>query len=240
VTGRLASAFTPKEQLVERLRQWMAGEPMAYGPCFHDMEPREDGVWELKTADLRMFGWMYRAREFIAVRGGYADHYKEPTKIRNYADERREVVRSRDALPLDARSMQREALMNSFQLEIDDKSRVGSMFMARVVNEIRRAAAIEKASRKITQQAIAEKIGTSRAVVNREMQGLENLSSRRIAELLWALGWEPHFEARKIPAGENLFTPTPAPPHVVFKTGAGGTQGTAEVSAKPARATVTG
>jgi hypothetical protein len=130
--------------------------------------------------------------------------------------------------------------MNSFELEIDDKSRVGSMFMARVVNEIRRAAAIEKASRKITQQAIAEKIGTSRAVVNREMQGLENLSSRRIAELLWALGWEPHFEARKIPAGENLFTPTPAPPHVVFKTGAGGTQGTAEVSAKPARATVTG
>jgi hypothetical protein len=96
--------------------------------------------------------------------------------------------------------------MNSFELEIDEKSRIGSMFMARVANEIRRAAALEKASRKITQQAIAEKIGTSRAVVNREMQGLENLSARRIAELLWALGWEPHFEARKIPEGHNEFT----------------------------------
>lgn len=77
--------------------------------------------------------------------------------------------------------------------------------MARVANEIRRAASIEKKVRKITQQAIAEKIGTSRAVVNREMQGLENLGARRIAELLWALGWEPHFEARKIPMGHNEF-----------------------------------
>jgi len=93
--------------------------------------------------------------------------------------------------------------MNSYELEIDEQSYVGSMFMAHVANEIRRAAAIEKSSRKITQQAIADKIGTSRAVVNREMQGLENLSARRIAELLWALGWEPHFEARKIPAGDN-------------------------------------
>jgi hypothetical protein len=84
--------------------------------------------------------------------------------------------------------------------EIDEKSLVGSRFMARVANEIRRVAAIEKASRKITQQAIADKIGTSRAVINREMQGLENLGARRIAELLWALGWEPFFEARKVPA----------------------------------------
>jgi hypothetical protein len=100
-----------------------------------------------------------------------------------------------------------ERSMNSFELEIDEKSRIGSMFMARVANEIRRAAALEKTTRKITQQAIAEKIGTSRAVVNREMQGLENLSARRIAELLWALGWEPYFEARKIPDGHNEFAP---------------------------------
>jgi hypothetical protein len=97
--------------------------------------------------------------------------------------------------------------MNSFELEIDEQSRIGSEFMARVVNEIRRAVAAEKASRKITQQAIADKIGTSRAVINRQVQGLENLSVRRIAEILWAIGWEPHFEARKIPAGENLRPP---------------------------------
>lgn len=101
VSGRIASAFTPREQLIERLRQWMAGDPMAYGPMFHDMDPATDEVWELKTADLRIFGWMYRPYEFIAVRGGYTDDYKEPTKTKNYADDRREVVKARDAVPLD-------------------------------------------------------------------------------------------------------------------------------------------
>jgi DNA-binding Lrp family transcriptional regulator len=93
--------------------------------------------------------------------------------------------------------------MSLFELEIDEKSQVGSQFMAKVVNEIRRALIAEKKSRRLTQQAIADKIGTSRAVVNRQVQGLENLSARRIAELLWAIGWEPHFEARKIPVGQN-------------------------------------
>lgn len=99
--------------------------------------------------------------------------------------------------------------MNSFELAIDEQSLVGSTYMARVANEIRRAASIEKASRKITQQTIAETIGTSRAVVNREMSGLENLSARRTAELLWALGWEPYFEARKISREQNQFHSQP-------------------------------
>jgi hypothetical protein len=101
VTGRIASASTPKEQLIERLRQWMAGDPMAYGRMFHDLDPRSDAVWEIKTADLRIFGWMYLPRTFIAVRGGYTDDYKPPTKTKNYADDRREVVNARDSLPLD-------------------------------------------------------------------------------------------------------------------------------------------
>lgn len=96
--------------------------------------------------------------------------------------------------------------MTSFELDIvDEKSRAGTEFVARVVNELRRALATEKTARKLTQQAIAEKIGTSRAVINRQVQGLENLSARRIGELFWAIGWEPFFEARKIPVTENLF-----------------------------------
>jgi hypothetical protein len=102
LTGRVASAFTPKEQLIERLRQWMAGDPMRYGPMFHDMDPSSDEVWELKTADLRIFGWIYRPREFIALSGGYTDDYKPPTKTKNYADDRRAVVNARNSLPLDA------------------------------------------------------------------------------------------------------------------------------------------
>lgn len=99
----MKSEFTPAQQLTERLRQWMAGEPMAYGPMFHDMDPSSDEVWELKTADLRVFGWMYRPCEFIAVCGGYADDYKPPTKIKNYADDRRKVVKARNELPLDGK-----------------------------------------------------------------------------------------------------------------------------------------
>jgi hypothetical protein len=101
VTGRLQSAQTPAEQLITRLLQWITGAPMAYDRMFKDMEPSSDEVWEIKTADLRIFGWMYKPREFIAVQGGYADDYKEPTKTKYYADDRRAVVAARDALQLD-------------------------------------------------------------------------------------------------------------------------------------------
>jgi hypothetical protein len=97
--------------------------------------------------------------------------------------------------------------MNSFEIELDEQSRVGSEFMARVINELQRAVAAEKSRRKLTQQAIADKIGTSRAVINRQIQGYENLTARRIAEILWAIGWEPHFEARRIPDEQNYFIP---------------------------------
>jgi hypothetical protein len=94
--------------------------------------------------------------------------------------------------------------MSSFELDIiDEKSRAGSEFMFRISQELQRAFLTEKKARKITQQAIAEKLDTSRAVINRQLQGLENIGARRIGELFWAMGWEPHFEARKIPDGEN-------------------------------------
>jgi hypothetical protein len=96
--------------------------------------------------------------------------------------------------------------MDSFELDIiDEKSRAGSEFMFRVAQVLQRAFLAEKKSRKITQQSIAEKLDTSRAVINRQLHGLENIGARRIGELLWAMGWEPSFEAKKIPAGDNYF-----------------------------------
>lgn len=94
--------------------------------------------------------------------------------------------------------------MTSFELDIvDEKSRAGVAFLARITNELRRAIAFEKSRKKLTQQMLADKIHTSRAVINREIQGIENISARRIGELFWAIGWEPHFEAKKIPDGDN-------------------------------------
>jgi len=105
--------------------------------------------------------------------------------------------------------------MPSFEFDIGEQSRTGSRFIAHVRDEIQRALFSEKSARKITQQQIAEKLGTSRAVINRQIMGLENMTLRRVAEILWALGWEPHFEVRRIPAGENQHPapqlPIPAP-----------------------------
>lgn len=93
--------------------------------------------------------------------------------------------------------------MPSFEFDIGESERVGSRFMSDVRDELQRALAAEKAERKITQQQIADKLGTSRAVINRQIMGIENLGIKRVAEILWAIGWRPHFEARKISAGEN-------------------------------------
>lgn len=94
--------------------------------------------------------------------------------------------------------------MTSYELDIiDEKSRAGSEFLMRVVDEMRRALVAEKSYRKLTQQSIADKVGTSCHVINRELQGLDNVSARRIGEFFWAIGWEPHFEARRVPDCQN-------------------------------------
>ncbi len=91
--------------------------------------------------------------------------------------------------------------MPSYDYEIDERSRAGSRFISRVKEEIQRAFVVEKEVRKdLTQQAIANKLEVNRSVVNRQIMGLENMTARSIGELLWALGWEPHFEARKVEA----------------------------------------
>lgn len=88
--------------------------------------------------------------------------------------------------------------MPSFEYTIDEKSRVGARFLSRVKEEIQRAFSIEKRERKLTQQSVAQKLGVNRSVVNRQLMGYENMTTRSIAEMLWAIGWEPHFEVRPI------------------------------------------
>jgi hypothetical protein len=101
-TGRKRSAQTPAEQLIMRLQQWLSGAEIKKGPMFKEMDyPRENDVWELKTDDLRLFGWMYQPKQFIIASHGYTDDYKEPTKIKNYADDVRAVMEARNTLPLD-------------------------------------------------------------------------------------------------------------------------------------------
>ena len=98
--GRLKASDPPKEQVDNILYRWITGKDILYTRQFQDLMPRADEVWEMKTADIRIFGWIYQPRKFIAVFGDYADLYKGKNASRSYEDARRTVIRERDNLDL--------------------------------------------------------------------------------------------------------------------------------------------
>lgn len=99
--GRLGAADSPMEQVDFRLHQWIAGEEIRYERHLKDLMPVGDEIWEFKTADVRIFGWIYRPNVFIAVLGEYADLFKSRSKTKNYGDAVKAVKMARDRLPLD-------------------------------------------------------------------------------------------------------------------------------------------
>jgi len=94
---------TPAEQLDDLLAEFLGTEPFAvrwrFGPLFPPRGKPWPGVWELKTADLRIFGWFPRRNCFIAVNGCHAAKVKQIHGL--YGAFRDEVVRVRNALPID-------------------------------------------------------------------------------------------------------------------------------------------
>ena len=100
-TGVLKATETPQEQLDNILYKWTSGKDIKYGRMFKDLMPGKDEVWELKTADLRVFGWIYQPRKFIAVFGDYADLYKSKKGNERYEVARSIVLMARNTLQLD-------------------------------------------------------------------------------------------------------------------------------------------
>jgi hypothetical protein len=102
--GVIAARETPRQQMDTLLRKWTAGKPMRQGRAFGIMRPATDSVWEMKTVDLRIFGWMHKPKCFVAVFGGLADDYKSqngnPPK-ESYKEAMERVVWIRDRLGLD-------------------------------------------------------------------------------------------------------------------------------------------
>lgn len=98
--GRLRADDTPQEQLDQILHKWISGRDVVYGRMFKDLMPISDEVWEMKTADIRIFGWMCEPRKFVAVFGDYADHYKLRSS-RSYEVAKRKVIKFRECLDLD-------------------------------------------------------------------------------------------------------------------------------------------
>lgn len=100
-TGILNAAQTPTEQMDSLLSRWISGREMEYGRRFRVMRPVRDQVWEMKSLDLRIFGWIYRPRVFIAAVLGYTDWYKGRAPAHSYDAARGRVLETRDALDLD-------------------------------------------------------------------------------------------------------------------------------------------
>jgi len=91
---------SPIEQLDDLMQVFCSGEPLTYDWHFKSLTHVADGVWELKTADLRIFGWFHKKDCFIGVIADTADRIKQHHLYEGYS--RVEVIGFRNGLDLDA------------------------------------------------------------------------------------------------------------------------------------------
>lgn len=86
------------DQLEGIFHRFITGQRLKFKTEYHVLEPGENGVWELKTPDIRIFGWFALKNHFISVFGDRADRVKDH---RLYAGYRNEVARIRRDLGCD-------------------------------------------------------------------------------------------------------------------------------------------
>ena len=86
------------EQLAQYVDDFAAGTVLAVNWHLRTLNHLGDGIWELKTPDLRVFGWFHVRDCFIAVSGQLTQTIKEHNLYRGLANE---AVHLRDRLDLD-------------------------------------------------------------------------------------------------------------------------------------------
>lgn len=87
--------------------------------------------------------------------------------------------------------------MTSFQIAISPSKRAAGRFISKVRRALQRALVEEQAITGINQSAVAEAIGVHRSVVSRELNGRQDITLGRVAELAWAMGREIEFQLVK-------------------------------------------
>lgn len=92
------SEISPLEQLDAFAGIYCSGEPLMFERQFQPLWHIGAAVWELKTRDLRLFGWFYRRDVFVCTNIDDATRVK---KFSLYAGYRDEAVRDRDSIDLD-------------------------------------------------------------------------------------------------------------------------------------------
>lgn len=81
--NRLGDA-TPAEQIDHLFHTYLSGLPMEFSRQFRTIKAEDNAVWELKTPDIRVFGWFLKKDCFVAVFGDWADRVKEHDLYRGY------------------------------------------------------------------------------------------------------------------------------------------------------------
>lgn len=89
--------LSPSEQAADLIELFCSGEELHVGHHFKCLQPTTDGVWELKTPDLRIFGWFAFHDTFIGHCADTADRIKLHALYNGYIGE---VDRFRAALDL--------------------------------------------------------------------------------------------------------------------------------------------
>lgn len=90
--------LSPAEQIDGLVEVFCSGDTLTYDHQFKPLTHVQDGIWELKTADLRMFGWFSKKDCFLGVVADATDRIKRHNLYYGYAGE---VARYRVALDLD-------------------------------------------------------------------------------------------------------------------------------------------
>lgn len=88
---------SPAQQLDALAEIFCSGETLIVNVQFKCLIHLQDGVWELKTGDLRLFGWFAKKDHFICAAIDTAEHIKAHELYAGYAGQ---VKRARDALEL--------------------------------------------------------------------------------------------------------------------------------------------
>ena len=90
--------LSPYEQVEQIFYDFVIGNPMAYSVDYRKLDPLGQHIWELKTEDMRVFGWFVRKRHFLVVCGEFKDKIPRAKFYKPYIQR---VCDFRAALPLD-------------------------------------------------------------------------------------------------------------------------------------------
>jgi hypothetical protein len=82
--GRRLGEATPAEQVDDLFNTFLSGMPLVHMRQFRTIRAEKNAVWELKTPDVRIFGWFLKKDCFVGVFGNWTDQVKDHDLYRGY------------------------------------------------------------------------------------------------------------------------------------------------------------